>query len=122
MDLRLTDYRQVIKFTDNAPHYAPVKFSGVDPVLKREHNGFKILSQSGYAVGWRVQVKEQLPLFPDTLLAPADVQVEMIDNFLWKTTWSYFMAVADDQVIDWVGWTAWPETIEINEPIEEEEP
>ena len=107
-DLRLVDFEQSLQAVDgNSSSYDVRTFPGVAPILVRRDQGVIIVTQSGRAVAWQSLFVPPAPLF--TLIGePQVTRRRLPDAEQWETSWSYTMAAAAGDTIDFIAAAKWP--------------
>ncbi len=108
-DLRLLQFSQTLDEVEAGDAYRIVQFSGdVTPLIVRQDNTLRILSQSGEAVCFGVYLVPPAPLFPDALLDRVKVTRVRVGPKEYKTTWSYVMALDNADTYNKFTHTRWP--------------
>lgn len=100
LDLRLTQWEQSVDEVLGTGTFEPLMFQGAAPILALTPQRFKIVSQTGRAVGWRARYVPPAALYPNSLVEPPRVSTRRISILEWETTWSYVMAVDASTTVD----------------------
>jgi len=110
VSVKLVEWKQTCDETPNGDRYQPVTFNSVDPVLVRQNKTVRVLRQSGEALCWGDRYIAPDPVIesPVFLEAP-QIKYERVRGVLrWKTSWTYVMAIADDQALSIDDWEKFP--------------